>query len=347
MSINSTLTHTQAGDTILTVPTSALRTLLTVPKTIVKPIGTITVHGLLAADLALDTNSTRAAWRAVLPSAGDFKQSMPFLWDAKLQALLPTASASLLHNQQRKLSEDWTAVSKAFPALAYDSFVYNWLIVNTRTFYFSPPKIKMKKPINRDDCMALNPFADYFNHADIATASASFSLQGYTITASQSIKARDEIYISYGNHSNDFLLAEYGFVIEKNKWDEIPLDEFILPLFNEKQKWKLEEVGFLGKYVLDGEGVCYRTQIALRILCIPVNQWQRLVDNGLEDGDKHQEAVDAILLEVLKSFFQSADEKLESIQVLVCGLASQRDTLSRRWNQIHLLLSTAMKGIER
>ena len=136
-------------------------------------------------------------------------------------------------------------------------------------------------------------------------------------------------------------------MIEKNKWDEIPLDEFILPLFNEKQKWKLEEVGFLGKYVLDGEGVCYRTQIALRILCIPVNQWQRLVDNGLEDGDKHQEAVDAILLEVLKSFFQSADEKLESIQVLVCGLASQRDTLSRRWNQIHLLLSTAMKGIER
>jgi hypothetical protein len=330
----------------LNVPTSALRTLLTVPKSISKSIGTITVHGLLAADLALDTNPTRAAWRAVLPTAEDFKESMPLLWDAKLQALLPSASLSLLHNQKRKLAADWNTVSSTFPDLSYQVYLHNWLIVNTRTFYFTSPKIKLKKPVDRDDCMALNPFADYFNHADVATADASFGPHGYAISAVQDIKSGDEIYISYGNHSNDFLLAEYGFVMEENKWDEVPLDEYVLPLFSEQQKRKLEEMGFLGKYVLDGEGACYRTQIALRLLCLPANQWQWLVNSGLEDGDKHQGSVDGVLLKVLKPFLESAVGKIESIKVLGCGHASQRKTLVTRWNQIHISLKTAMKRIE-
>lgn len=194
--------------------------------------------------------------------------------------------------------------------------------------------------------MALNPFADYFNHADVATADASFGPQGYAISAVQQIKKGEEIYISYGNHSNDFLLAEYGFVMKVNKWDEVPLDEFVLPLFDDDQKKKLEEMGFLGKYVLDGEGVCYRTQIALRVLCLSAGQWQRLVNKGLEDGDKYRGVVNDILLKVLKSYLESVDGKLESIKVLDCGLDSQRKTLSTRWTQIRLLLCTAMKRIE-
>lgn len=194
--------------------------------------------------------------------------------------------------------------------------------------------------------MALNPFADYFNHADVATASASFSPQGYAIAAEKDIKEGDEIYISYGNYSNDFLLAEYGFVMEMNKWDEVPLDEFILPLFSETQKRQLEETGFAAKYVLDGECVCYRTQLSLRLLCVPVNQWRRLVATGLEDRDKHQAAVDEILLKVMGKFANSADEKLDSIAALDCGLASQRETLRKRWNQVRLLIGKAIARIE-
>jgi hypothetical protein len=342
------LTHIQDGDTILKVPTTALRTILTVPKSISKAIGSITVHGLLAADLALDISSDRAPWRAVLPTANDFKGSIPLLWDPALHVLLPEASLSLLQNQQRKLSSDWTAVSKAFPSLSYDIYIYNWLLVNTRTFYFTSPKMKLAKPVNRDDCMALNPFADYFNHADVATADASFGPQGYAITASQDIRKGEEIYLSYGKHSNDFLLAEYGFVMKANKWDEVPLDDFVLPLFDEGQKKKLNEMAFLGNYVLDGEGVCYRTQMALRLLCMPLSQWQRLTSMGLEDSDKYQDAVDEILLKVLKSITQSVDGKLESIKALdrSCGLASHREMLSTRWAQIRLLLSTAIRRIE-
>jgi hypothetical protein len=134
--------------------------------------------------------------------------------------------------------------------------------------------------------------------------------------------------------------------MESNKWDEISLDKFILPMFSDQQKAKLEEMGFLGKYVLDGKGVCYRSQIALRLLFIPASKWQKLVGTGLEDGDQYQETVDEILLEILTAFTEKAGETLVSIKGLACELPSQRETLSRRWNQIRPLLNTAMKRIE-
>ena len=193
--------------------------------------------------------------------------------------------------------------------------------------------------------MALTPFADYFNHADVAAADALVGPHGYAITASQAIMKGAEVYISYGNHSNDFLLAEYGFVLENNKWDEVLLDDLLLPLFTEEQRRKLREMDFLGKYVLDGEGVCYRTRIALRLFVLPVTQWQRLLSSGLVDNDQHQGAVDGILRNVFNSFLESVDAKLNSIKVLGWGLPSQRATLSTRWSQIRVLLNTAMKRI--
>lgn len=96
------LTVIQPRDEILTAPASVLRTAQTVPKSISKPIGTITVNGLLATELAMDTSEVRAPWRAVLPTNDDFEESMPVMWHPSLQALLPPASLSLLENQKKK-----------------------------------------------------------------------------------------------------------------------------------------------------------------------------------------------------------------------------------------------------
>lgn len=335
----------EARDTILTIPISALRSVQTVPKTISKPIGTITVQGLLAAELAMDTCEARAPWRAVLPTKEALEEAMPLMWHPSLQALLPLASLSLLENQKKKLLTDWTTVCTAFPTLSYDLYSYNWLIVSTRTFYYTSPKIKTKKPLNHDDCMALIPFGDYFNHADVG-CEVTFSPSGYKICTHRQIEKGEEIYISYGNHSNDFLLTEYGFILDENKWDEISLEEVILPLFSEEQKQKLKEAGFMGNFVLDRTTVCYRTQVALRLLCMPPNRWQRLVEKGLGDDDKHQMAVNNILLKALKVRLDDVHERLGEIKVLDCGLFSQRNTLSRRWKQISLLLTSAISRLE-
>ena len=340
------LTVYQRGDEILTAPTSVLRTVKTVPKCISKPIDTITVNGLLAIELAMDESEVRAPWRAVLPTKNDFEESMPVMWHPSLQALLPPESISLLENQKKKISFDWTAVSTAFPTLSYDLYLHNWLIVSTRTFYYTSPKIKANKPLNRDDCLALIPLADDFNHADVG-CEVTFSPFGYKICTDRPIGKGEEIYVSYGNHSNDFLLVEYGFILAENRWDEICLDDIILSQFSEEQKLKLKEASFLGKYVLDKDMVCYRTQIALRLLCMPINRWQSLVADGLEDEDKYQLAVDRILLNSLKSYLHIVEEKLKQVEMLDCGLESQRGILSRRWKQIRLLLLASTSRIDR
>jgi len=322
-----------------------MRTVLTVPKSISKPIGAITVQGLLAAELAMDTSEIRAPWRAVLPTKEDFEESMPLMWHPSLQTLLPPESLSLLENQKKKLSVDWTTVSTAFPALTYDSYLYHWLTVSTRTFYYSSPKIKTKKPLSHDDCLAFIPFADCFNHADVGSK-VTFSPSGYKICADRHIEKGEEIYISYGNHSNDFLLAEYGFILDENKWDEIALDEVILPLFSEEQKETLKEAGFFGNFVLDVATVCYRTQVALRLLCMVPNRWHQLVVDGLGDEDEYQVDVNNILLKGLKAFLKIVHERHKQVEMLDCGNPCQRDTLSRRWKQIRLLVTTAINRVE-
>lgn len=71
---------------------------------------------------------------------------------------------SLLHKQEKKLKKDWSRVMGIFPNASLERYTHYWLVVNTRSFYFEPPGAKKVRA--RDDCMALCPFADYFNHAD-------------------------------------------------------------------------------------------------------------------------------------------------------------------------------------
>ena len=54
------------------------------------------------------------------------------------------------------------------------------------------------------------------------------------------------MFVSYGPHSNDFLLVEYGFILESNKCDSIPLDHLILPLLSTSQAASLREDKFYG-----------------------------------------------------------------------------------------------------
>jgi hypothetical protein len=297
----------------------------------------------LAAELAVDDSSTRALWHAVLPTREDLNESMPLLWGPGLQNLLPPASQALLENQHRKLALDWPAFTKAFPEVRKDDYIYAWVIVNTRTFYYLLPGTKRKpKP---DDCMALNPFADYFNHSSRG-CEVLFDKSCFQITTDRKYEAGEEIYISYGQHSNDFLLAEYGFIMESNEWDELKLDTVLLPELSDTQKEELKDAGFLGNYVLDKETFCYRTQVGLRILCLPLGRWRRYVD-GLDDGDKEQPEVDAILLRLLQKYVKIAQDRVNAVSELKTGLSCQREILGKRWLQILDLLHNGINQVQR
>ena len=293
----------------------------------------------------MNTSRIPTPREVTLHTRKDFEDSMPVKWHPELQALLPPVSISLLEAQKKKISTDWIAVSSAFPTLSYELYLYNWLRVGTRTFYYVSHKKKVRKPRDGDDCLALVPVADYFNHADVG-CEVTLSASGYKVCAHRPIEKGEEVFVNYGSHGNDFLLLEYGFILDENKWDEISLDEVILPLFSEEQRRELKAAGFLSNYVVDAETVSYRVQLALRLLCMTTGAWQRFVTSSLVDEDEHQAAVNVILVKALKRYLEKVHERLKQVEGLRCGLTSQRDTLSRRWKQIRRLLTITIGRIE-
>lgn len=83
------------------------------------------------------------------------------------------------------------------------------------------------------------------------------------------IEIGEEIFVSYGNHSNDFLLVECakqsitcmflisyiftnltfqdGFILEENRWDSLPIDDLVLHhLIYKPARKQLENAGYLG-----------------------------------------------------------------------------------------------------
>lgn len=173
------------------------------------------VHAVLAAFFtngALDDLRPYDLWRKTWPSRHDFESCMPLLWPACLRGdsdggpsssgpglgLLPPSisgswrsfqkgergpksSASdysphqnLLPAQETRLRTAWTAVLEVFPETDWDEFSYHWLVVNTRSFFYLMPGQDM--PEDHNDAMALLPFADYFNHSDVAVCFPSFFL---------------------------------------------------------------------------------------------------------------------------------------------------------------------------
>jgi hypothetical protein len=161
------------------------------------------------------------------------------------------------------------------------------------------------------------------------------------VVADRPYNKGEEVFVSYGAHSNDLLLTEYGFILEENQWDEATLDEVVIPLFTEGQSEALTNEGYFANFNLDKEGACYRTKVALRLLCMPLGQWRRGLAQGFDDGDKYQPILNESLLSVFNTYRDIVRARLEQISRLEVGLASQRDTLKRRWRQIDKLLIDA------
>ncbi|KAL1876290.1 hypothetical protein Daus18300_002918 [Diaporthe australafricana] len=366
--------HIPKDTDILTVPVSALRTKDTVPTTIVANLPKdVTVHGLLAADLALNkiANDTKySKWQAVVPTEEDIQLSMPLTWPASLQSLLPIGASQLLEKQRIKFDKDWATVSAAFPIeskskrgggvskeCTRDEYLHAWLLVNTRTFYFVTPKTE-KLP--KEDHMALQPVADLFNHTDQGGCHVAFDhADSFTFRTTRPYEKGDEVHISYGSHSNDFLLVEYGFVLARNHWDEVCLDEVILAALTKRQKDELEDVGFLGNYVLDNDTVCHRTQVALRQMAVtgrhgglPIDEWRKFV-SGLDDGEKSQARVDELmvgLLEKCEATIKATEKELRRLRFQEEDgdedmNESRRETLLRRWGQIRGLITATIERL--
>ncbi|SPO06201.1 uncharacterized protein DNG_08890 [Cephalotrichum gorgonifer] len=333
-----TAREVKAGEILVQVPLSCFRTKQTVPATLAKKVPGISIHGLLAASLALENarnDAGSAPWRSVFPTPQDLS-CMPLLWPASLQRLLPRPARDLVAKQAAKVDSDWKAASQL--GVERDEYVYRWLLVNTRSFYHAPAGGRTAGCAPGEDKMALVPVADLLNHAPSGECKVTFSSRGLSIAADRAYALGEEIHICYGRHGSDFLLAEYGFLPDGNEWDEVCLDDALLSRLTDAQKDELERLGFLGRWRLDPRTPgCFRTQVALRVLCgCPVRDFV----NGAEK-EGVQGVVDVYFGGVLAEFLNDIGERVREIEGLGAGDEEEREVLVRRWKQIAELVEGA------
>lgn len=340
----------KAKEDILTVPAALLRSIGNTPRAIIRNLKGATVHAILATSLCIDTCPDLALWRAVLPTQDDITTCMPLSWPRGLQQLLPPAARALLDKQAAKFARDWARVSAAYPSLGREAYLYAWHLVNSRSFYHTTRATEKRLP--GEDHMVLQPVADLFNHSPDGGCGVSFDDDRYTITTAASCQKGDELFIRYGSHSNDFLLVEYGFTLPggMNRWDDICLDPYMSSLFGPGRKRTLQEAGFWGGYMLDSETACYRTQTALRLLCLPDATWRAVLD-GQRDENEDAEAVDKELLKVLRRCEKDIKSKVMDLDRCMAGndMAGNEEmasSLRRRWLQMKELVVTTMARLQ-
>lgn len=142
--------------------------------------------------------------------------------------------------------------------------------------------------------------------------------------------------VSYGTHSNDFLLVEYGFVLSRNRHDSVTLDHIILPLLSPLQKEILEQHAYLGSYYLTREGICYRTQVAIRAM---VTSGKRIKEflNGEYDGAKEEGKLRRKTREVCGILRKEVEDAVEGLGRVNLE-EDVRRVVSHRWKQIGVML---------
>lgn len=341
----------------------------------------VTVHGRLAAALALWYTDRKPhdyqLWHEVWPTREDFKSTMPLYYCEELQSLLPRAAAKHLTNQRDNLEQDWSDVKADIPSIDKDLFTYVWLVVNTRTFYWDYPDLsnahprlpKRRAKLTSADCYAMCPFMDYFNHSD-SGCEPQHNAHGYSVLADRAYRAGEEVYVSYGPHTNDFLLVEYGFLLDANSNDSLPLDDVLLPLLDAHQVTALKDDGFYGNYTLSGTApiMCHRTQAVLRLLVLDSKRYAAFVGgNDEDDGAKDQGRLDEYLAGVLAKFSKQIEGILEDVEGVDMDSsnvrpakrrksngeheasdgfgAAHKGTLLRRWIQIRDIVDKAVEGL--
>ena len=192
------------------------------------------------------------------------------------------------------------------------------------------------------------PFMDYFNHSDKGCDPKADG-KGYSVTADRAYKAGEEVYVSYGPHSNDFLLVEYGFILDTNVCDSLPLDHLILSQLSSEQVAILKEDGFYGSYTLSPTAptICYRTQAVVRLLTLPARRYTAFV-SGTDEGAGDQGKVNEYVINLLVKYERQIIEILDEVEELKVGegvKSGQKDTLLRRWKQVRQIVKAALDAL--
>lgn len=301
---------------------------------------TISIHGLLAAQLASSQDDEITRRKDAMPTLQNFMDTTPIFWADELQEHLPTGAKKLVAKQRASFQRDWDMFSPRFPDISRQDFLHCWFLVSTRAFYNETPRT-LKYPW--EDRLALLPVADMFNHAETPGCAMAYSADSYTVTANQVYSIGDEVTISYGDHSNDFLLAEYGFILEENQWDTVDLGDVIEAKLSMEQRTQLKERG-LDNFRLGSKLDDLPDGIRAALMFVLERGSSTELD-GVQAESSSDAACKRLSVAILKEYMGEAGQMKAAVQLVKAGDDSQKMMLTRRWEQIESLVRRAMNSV--
>lgn len=242
----------------------------------------------------------------------------PIVWKV-LQVPECDALWRMLSRSARKHSEavlarfekDFVVVSALVPPGFIDraSFLWAWMCINSRCLYMEIPQAK-----DAADNFTMAPYVDFLNHLNEDQCGIKIDSHGFHVLTSCSYEPGDELFFSYGPHSNEFLLCEYGFTLPENKWNFIDITDYIQPLFRPEHVAFLKEAGYYGDYTVNAEGMSFRTEIALATLQesepLLSRKLQALVE-GVSDGAVFEKNLKTMLRRILDKICADSSRRLE------------------------------------
>lgn len=269
------------------------------------------IYTCLDDELCAAENENWKPFIDLMPTREEFA-GIPLTWSEEKLKSLPKSTRAHVQKQKTNFENDFNHVIQcnkdSAPVIDRDLFLYCWLCVNTRCLFMAHPGADHK------DNFTMAPFVDFMNHLDdnSQTVKVRMSALGMEVYSTKSYQDGEEIYLNYGPHDNSFLLCEYGFVADQNKWDTIDISDSVEALFSDKVREELKETGYLGEYTVNNSGPSFRTEVALAC-------WQqggltnkvRQMMEGIDEGDRFERITRKIVLEILEDLKQEWSGSLE------------------------------------
>ncbi|KAL4931982.1 uncharacterized protein BDV17DRAFT_301531 [Aspergillus undulatus] len=302
-----------------------------------------------------DSNVAGTATRSLLPLSitghqnGSPNQHQQSNFKFNSNPSYETRYQNLLPQQETRFRKAWDSVVSVFPETETNrkTFAYNWAIINSRSFYYVSPG--EDEPEDWNDAIAMVPFADYFNHDDDAACEVVFDGKWYTFKATRRYEKGEEVYMNYGEHSNDFLWVEYGFFLDNNPSDGIYLDDIILPTLSRSEKKELVEYNCLGNYEITASGANASTFAAASIKYMSRQNWRDYLGGDAEEGFDEEKSA-SVIRDWIEEYLRECSVTFDALTKASKNTNddSEKEKLGlmlARWKQIQQLCESAIENI--
>lgn len=231
-----------------------------------------------------------------------------------LWRMLPRSARKHADSVVARFEKDYLVVTQKIPnsstLICREDFLWAWMCINSRCLYMEMPQSK-----DANDNFTMAPYVDFLNHLNDDQCGIKIDTLGFHVVTSCNYLPGEELYFSYGPHSNEFLFCEYGFSLRENKWNYIDISDFIVPLLRPAHVDFLKKTGYYGEYTVNSSGMSFRTEIALAVLQEGSPEDSRKLKafiDGFSDGLIYTTKLRELLNRILQKLINDCERKLSS-----------------------------------